>query len=132
MCSSDLGDVLPAARDVSELSEQIFGHYDEILAAVERSFNECWPEDDAEVVDHLELQRLIVGMPDKLQEVIGRFKRRLDWALGEIRRLSAVKIQKGALDEEDKSHEIRCERVVKRFKGTLKKTRDKAQGGYDD
>jgi len=129
---SDNGDVLAQPRSVLELSEQIFDHLDEIRAATRRSFAECWPEADAEVVDDDELQKLIVEMPEKLQEVIGRFKRRLDWALGEIRRLSAVKMQKGSLDKEDESHEHRCDRVVKRFKGTLKKTRDKAQGGSDD
>src|SRR5690606_15617433 len=66
------------------------------------------------------------------QQVLKRFKRRLDWALGELRRLGSSKLKKGDLDTEDKAHERRCEKVIARLKGTYERSRSKAQGGPDD
>jgi hypothetical protein len=78
------------------------------------------------------LEQVVGEMPESLQTVIRRFKRRLDWALGELRRLAEVKFKRGALDPEDKAHERRCEKIIARLKNTNPNRRNGAQGGPDD
>lgn len=126
------GEVLAKVRDVTELGALVVRHRSAVLAAVKRSFTEAWPEEDAPAVDEDLLERVIGEMPGSLQAVLKRFKRRLDWALGELRRLSTVKQAKGDLDPEDKAHERRCEKVIARLKGTYSRSRGKSQGGPDD
>jgi len=124
--------VLEKVRDLSDLEELIAAHRGSLLATAKRSFTEAWPAEDAAAVGEALLERIVVEMPASLQAVLARFKRRLDWALGELRRLSAVKLKKGDLDPEDKAHERRCEKVIARLKGTYARSRGKAQGGPDD
>jgi ATP-dependent helicase YprA (DUF1998 family) len=126
------GDVLPHVRDVSELGRVIEAHRDEVLAGVFRSFTEAWPAEDLAAVAPAVVARIVDEMSASLQTVLHRFKRRLDWALGELTRLAAVKQKRGDLDGEDKAHEQRCERVIKRLKGTFRRERNQAQGGPDD
>lgn len=126
------GNVLPTPLNVSPLSELIQRHRAEVLAAVSRAFSEAWPDEDREAVEEETLARLVDGMASSLQEIIHRFKRRLDWALGELRRLSVIKQKKGVLDGEDQAHERRCEKVIARLKGTYMMRRASAQGGPDD
>ena len=126
------GEVLDKVRDVSDLGELITAHRDIVLAAIESSFTKAWPDEDALAVSPSLLERMVDDMPTELQGVLGRFKRRLDWALGELGRLSRVKLRKGDLDPEDKAHERRCEKVIGRLKGTFVRSRGKSQGGPDD
>jgi superfamily II DNA/RNA helicase len=83
-----------------------------------RSFTDAWPEEDAAAVkptrcsaDRRRDAGISAGGAQALQAA-------LDWALGELRRLSAMKLKKGDLDPEDKAHERRCEKVIARLKGT--------------
>ncbi len=126
------GEVLEKVRDVSELGALIAKHRPTLLAALRRSFTESWPSEDAAAVDVAILEQVLDEMPDSLQAVLKRFKRRLDWALGELRRLGQVKLKQGDLDPEDKAHERRCEKVIARLKGTYSRSRDKSQGGPGD
>jgi SOS-response transcriptional repressor LexA len=127
------GDVLDQVRDVSELGTLIAAHREPVHATVKRAFTEAWPEEDAAGVTEPLLERVIEEMPASLQAVLKRFKRRLDWARGELHRLAAVKVKRGDLDPEDKAHERRCEKVIARLKGSLySPSRRKAQGGPDD
>ena len=126
------GEVLRQIRDVSELGDLIAQHRITLMEAVSRSFSKAWPEEDAEAVTEDLLLRVLDEMTSALQSVLKRFKRRLDWALGELRRLSSVKLTKGDLDPEDKAHERRCEKVIARLKGTYSRGRGKAQGGPND
>lgn len=126
------GEILERARDQAALAELIAVHRDSILAAVLQSFSGTWPAEDAAAVDEEHLARIVDEMAGSLQAVLQRFKRRLDWALGELRRLSEVKLRKGDLDPEDKAHERRCEKVIARLKGTYSRQRSGAQGGPGD
>ena len=126
------GDVLAEVRDVRALGTLIEANRGAVLDAVKRSFTAAWPEEDAAAVAEAFVERVVEDMPAALHEVLKRFKRRLDWALGELQRLSAVKLKKGDLDPEDKAHERRCEKVIARLKGTYSRARGKAQGGPDD
>jgi len=126
------GEVLDRVRDVSELGTLVARHRQLLRAAIERSFTVAWPDEDAAAVQPALLDRMLDELPSSLQAVLRRFKRRLDWALGELRRLSALKLKKGDLDPEDKAHERRCEKVIARLKGTYLRSRGKSQGGPDD
>jgi ATP-dependent helicase YprA (DUF1998 family) len=126
------GEVLDKVRDVSELGSLISKHWSTVRSAVRRSFTEAWPAEDAAAVNEALLDRVLLEMPASLQAVLKRFKRRLDWALGELRRLGSLKLKQGNLDPEDKAHERRCEKVISRLKGTDARARSRAQGGPDD
>lgn len=126
------GEVLDKVRDVSSLGTVIAKHRAALRAAVQRSFTESWPAEDAAAVDVALLEQVLDEMPGSLQAVLKRFKRRLDWALGELRRLGQVKLKKGDLDPEDKAHERRCEKVIARLKGTYARSRNRSQGGPGD
>jgi len=126
------GEVLDKALDVSELGVLIAAHKPTVLAAVRRAFTESWPGEDAPAVTPEQMERVADEMPSSLQAVLKRFERRLKWALGELRRLAAIKLKKGDLDPEDKAHERRCEKVIMRLKGTWKRSRGSAQGGPGD
>ena len=126
------GDVLDKVRDVSELGELILSKRALVMAAVSQSFTQAWPAEDVAAVGITLLEQVVEEMPASLQAVVKRFKRRLDWALGELRRLGTVKLKKGDLDPEDKAHERRCEKVIARLKGTSTRSRGKSQGGPDD
>jgi len=126
------GDVLDKPRDVSELGDLLATHRGPVEHAVLRAFAACWPDEDADAVEPSTLSRVLDKMPSELQAVTKRFKRRLDWALGELRRLTALMLKRGDLDPEDKAHERRCRKVIARLKGTYSRGRGKAQGGPGD
>lgn len=126
------GEVTDKVMDVSPLSAVIKVHHSAVMADVLRSFTSTWPAEDAASVAPERIERVVAEMPNSLAAVLQRFKRRLDWALGELRRLSAIKLKKGDLDPEDKAHERRCEKVIQRLKGTYTRGRGSAQGGPED
>lgn len=126
------GEILSSVLDVSELGALIAVNRTAVLAAVTRAFTDAWPAEDAAAVTPAVIERVLEEMPASLRAVLRRFKRRLDWAVGEIQRLAAIKHRKGTLDPEDKAHERRCEKIIARFKGTANYRRRSAQGGPED
>ncbi|WP_437979283.1 SNF2-related protein [Sorangium sp. So ce295] len=126
------GEVRSEVLDISELGALLRLHRDAILRDVERAFRAAWPEEDADAVSRERLESIVDGMPSSLAEVLRRFKRRLDWARGELSRLAREEAQKGVLDPEDQAHRRRCQRVIERLKGQAQRTRAQAQGGGDD
>jgi hypothetical protein len=126
------GEVLAEPLDVAPLGAIIATHRVVILAAVQRAFVGAWPAEDAEAVDIAKLGRVIDEMAKQLADVLRRFKRRLDWARGELSRLAQEEARKGVLDPEDQSHRRRCQRVIERFKSSVPRARSDAQGGPDD
>ncbi len=126
------GHVRPQAYDAAELAALIGTHREAVVYAVAKAFTATWPAEDADSVTPEVLARVVDGVADSLQDVIQRFKRRLDWALSELRKLADLTQRQGDLDPEDQAHERRCRRVVARFKGSTKRGRGGAQGGPDD
>ena len=126
------GVVLDKVLDISELGPVIAAHRAVVLPEVLRAFTRSWPDEDREAVAETTIVRILDEMPASLQAVLKRFKRRLDWALGELRRLGALKLKQGDLDPEDKAHERRCEKVIARLKGTYQRRRGSSQGGPGD
>ncbi len=126
------GEVLLHPLDVSKLGLMITKYRDSVLAAVTLAFQSAWPNEDAEAVDTSLLVDTVDAMAKELQAVIKRFKKRLDWALGQLAQLRLVEEKKGSLDPEDAAHRRRCERLVRRYKGSSRKRRGDAQGGVSD
>jgi hypothetical protein len=125
-------EVRPKALDVSELGVLIAQHRTDVLTAVSRAFAKAWPREDEQAVRAEFLSSTVDRMAAQLQEVLKRFKRRLDWARGELARLARREEQSGSLDPEDSAHRYRCTRLVERFKGQAFRRRGQAQGGLDD
>ena len=117
--------------DLSPLRSLIARNADDLAAYVERAFRQGWPREDAEVTHPEALKGHVAGMVEGLEEVIGRLRRRLRWAMEQIRRLNGVRERQGDLDPEDEALFRRCDGLVKRLKGTAKRRRREAEG-YDD
>lgn len=126
------GEVRPEVLDVSELGRLVRDQRVFVLGEVSRTFSRAWPSEDEAAVDPDRLSSIVDGMSDSLDEVLRRFKRRLDWASGELRRLAQEEARKGVLDPEDQAHRRRCQRVIERLKGQATRSRSQAQGGGDD
>src|SRR5207249_7836776 len=85
----------------------------------------------AQVVTNERLSAGVQEMADQLQEVLRRLKRRLDWALGQLDRLDAIRRRQGSLKPDEDALFLRCDRLVKKLKGELGRNRQHAEG-YDD
>ena len=117
--------------DLSPLKALIEANLLDLVGCVENAFHQGWPEADGEVATSAVLRAHVQGMVTGLSEVIGRLRRRLRWAMGQIRRLNALREQQGDLEHADDALFRRCDRLVKRLKGTAQRTRREAEG-YDD
>jgi len=117
--------------DLAPLQALIDRSADDLVAYVEGAFRQGWPEVDAEVTRPEALRAHVRGMVRRLDEVIARLGRRLRWAMEQIKRLNAVRERQGDLEPEDDALFRRCDALVKRLKGTARRTRREAEG-YDD
>ena len=117
--------------DLSPLGELIEENLDDLVRCVESVFRQGWPEADAAVTDSAALRVHVADTVTKLGEVIARLRRRLRWAMDQIKRLNALREREGTLEKEDDAMFRRCDRQVKRLKGTARRGRGEAEG-YDD
>ena len=125
------GQVRDRAFDFGLLQAVIEDNLDDLTHYVDAVFGQGWPEADAEVVVLGALRGHISGMVGELDGVVARLRRRLKWAMEQMRRLNAVREQHGDLEPEDDALFRRCDRQIKRLKGTAKRARREAEG-YDD
>jgi len=114
--------------DFAPLRRLIDRNLDDMVAFVEGAFHQGWPEADGEVTRPEVLRAHVTGLVDGLEEVVGRLRRRLRWAMEQIRRLNSVREEHGDLEPEDDALFRRCDRLVKRLKGTARRTRREAEG----
>lgn len=119
------------AFDFSSLENLIARNMDDLAAYAESAFHQGWPETDAAITDPEALRAHVAGMVGNLNEVVLRLGRRLRWAMDQIKRLNAVRERQGDLEPEDDALFRRCDALVKRLKGTARRTRREAEG-YDD
>jgi SOS-response transcriptional repressor LexA len=117
--------------DLSPLGVLIDSNKEDLLGYVERAFHQGWPLADEAVTHPEALRSHVDGMVGDLNEVIARLSRRLHWALEQIKRLNALREKQGDLDPEDEVLFRRCDGLVKKLKGTARRTRREAEG-YDD
>jgi hypothetical protein len=117
--------------DLGPLHALISRNSEDLVAYVEAAFRQGWPAADADVTLPEALRAHVSGMVGGLNDVIARLGRRLRWAMDQIKRLNAVREKQGDLEPEDDALFKRCDALVKRLKGTARRTRREAEG-YDD
>ncbi len=117
--------------DFSPLRAQIEKHAEELIADIGRAFQNGWPEPDADVVASEALRNHVTTFTDELEAVVTRLRRRLRWAMEQIRRLNRLREQQGTLEPADEALFRRSDRLVKRLKGRRGRGRSQAEG-HDD
>ena len=125
------GEVRGAPFDLSALRDLVQCDSRDLSAGVQRVFRRGWPESDADVTAAAVLRAHVESFADNLQAVVTRLHRRLRWAMEQIRRLNVRRERQGTLDPEDEALFRRCDRLVKRLKGTTQRSRSHAEG-HDD
>lgn len=125
------GNVRGQVFDVSSLRRLVARHEFALTQAVEAVFAQGWPSTDAVAVTEERLTEGVRDLATQLAEVLRRLKRRLDWALAQLQRLEAIRRQKGSLEADEDALFARCDRLVKRLKGELRRQRQQAEG-YDE
>ena len=104
---------------------------DDLTVGVQRVFQQGWPEADADVAAPAVLRTHVESFADSLDAVVARLHRRLRWAMEQIRRLNVRRERQGTLEPEDEALFRRCDNLVKRLKGTDRRSRTRAEG-HDD
>jgi hypothetical protein len=117
--------------DFAPIENLIDSNAGDLVAYVEAAFHQGWPSADAAITSPEALRDHVSDMVGNLKDVIVRLGRRLRWAMDQIKRLNAVRERQGDLDPEDDALFKRCDALVKRLKGTSRRTRREAEG-YDD
>jgi ATP-dependent helicase YprA (DUF1998 family) len=127
----DNGEVRRQPFDFQPLRDVLQTHRAALISRVEAVFAQCWPPEDSDAVTPQLLAEYVDGMERALVEVVGRLRRRLQWALDQLARLERERIRKGALDPEEDSLRDRCDRLVKRLKGIETRKKREAEGVDD-
>jgi hypothetical protein len=117
--------------DISCLRMLVTKHEQDLIDFIVRTFTNDWPTEDQAVVDPQRLRVTVLEMPNRLEEVLRTFKRRLDWALSQVRRLSQELSDRGTLEPDENQLFNRCRRLIDRLKGVAGRRRGEAEG-YDD
>lgn len=125
------GNLRTTPLEVTPIAEVLAAHRDDLAESVEQAFAGGWPESELALVAREQMLERIDAMPDCLAEVVARLRKRLRWALEQMRRLDAVRTQRGTLDPEDDMLYRRCDRLVKRYKGVLPPSRGRAEAVDD-
>ena len=103
--------------DFGSLDEIVRQNRSELVDKVRSVFDQGWPEADSDVVTPEVLSGHVDRFADELALVVARLRRRLRWAMDQIRRLNAVRERQGTLNGEDEALFRRCGRLVARLKG---------------
>ncbi|MBU1700460.1 MAG: DEAD/DEAH box helicase [Candidatus Eisenbacteria bacterium] len=127
----DSGLIRKTPLDISGLKHLINENMDDLVDYVDRAFRQGWPEADKEVVTPQALRGHVESTTEGLSAVLDRLQRRLRWAMEQIRRLNKLREEQGDLEPEDDALFRRCDRVVRRLKGTDRRRRREAEGFED-
>lgn len=103
--------------DFGPLRDLVRRNAPDLTNKVSSVFDQSWPIEDSEVVTPEALRRNVDRFTDELEVVVKRLRRRLRWAMEQIKRLNAVREMLGTLDGESEALFRRCGRLVKRLKG---------------
>jgi hypothetical protein len=126
------GEVLDRVLDVSELAPLIATHRAAVMAAVTRAFTDAWPDEDAAAVTPTLLDQVVRELPESLQAVLRRFKRRLDWALGSCDGSARPSSRRAPSTPRTRPTSAAARRSSPGSRGPLTRRRTTAQGGPDD
>ncbi len=124
-------EVRNAPLDVSQFAMIVSKHEGLILDHLTSIFSLTWPLEISGLVTRESLVQYVRESTDRLADVIRRIWLRLQWALDQMRRLDDSRRVKGTLDPDEDALFARCDRLVKRLKGTDRRRRTQAEG-HDD
>ena len=125
------GTVRTGPFDVSAFRTVASKHEALLLDHIRSIFTQGWPESDREVVTENRLRQYVQEAADNLARVMRALKKRLDWAMEQMRRLNHVRDQRGTLDPDEEALFQRCNRLIKRLKGQDGRQRRETEG-FDD
>ena len=114
---------------VTALDDLIKKHETTICKQVQQVFHQD-PELENIISDD-DLQTIVLKTGEKLNQVIDRLWKRLQWALNQLERLDQLRQAKGTLDADEEANRKRCDRLVRKLKGKQFRKRQEAEG-YDD
>ena len=126
----DGGEVRTAPFEFGPLRALVAEHAAELAGDMRRVFEGGWPEEDADVVTPEALGTHVAAFTNELEAVVTRLRRRLHWAMEQIRRLNKLRERRGTLDRADDVLFRRSDNLVKRLKGEGRR-RTRAEG-HDD
>ena len=126
----DGGEVRTTPVEFGPLRKLVEDNADVLTRDVQRVFAQGWPEEDVDVTAPEVLRSCVAMFVVELERVVLRLRRRLSWALEQIRRLNQRRERQGTLDPADEALFRRCDNLVKRLKGTSRR-RSQAEG-HDD
>ena len=125
------GEVRSAPFDFGALRDLVQRHAADLAGRVQAVFRQGWPAEDAGVATTAALGAHVDAFTDNLEHVVARLWSRLQWAMRQIARLNALRERHGTLEPDDEALFRRCDRLVKRLKGTDRRSRRQAEG-HDD
>ena len=125
------GEVRSAPFDFGALRDLVQRHAVDLAVRVQAVFRQGWPAEDAGVATPAALGAHVDAFADNLERVVARLRSRLQWAMRQIARLNALRERRGTLEPDDEALFRRCDRLVKRLKGTDRRSRRQAEG-HDD
>ena len=125
------GEVRSAPFDFAALRDLVQPHAADLAARVEEVFRQGWPAEDAGVATSDALGAHVDAFTDNLERVVARLRSRLQWAMRQIARLNALRERHGTLEPDDEALFRRCDKLLKRLKGTDRRSRRQAEG-HDD
>src|SRR5690606_22419086 len=117
--------------EVSLLSTMLLKHEPILVSKVIKAFHQHWPSDDSSVVSEDILRNYVLQSGHKLQQVIYKVWKRLQWAMEQLIRLDEERRIKGTLEPEQDALHRRCDRYIKKIKGQQFRLRRDSEG-YDD
>ena len=103
--------------DLGPLRELIKHYSQDLVDYTAEIFRQGWPDADADVTTVDTLASHVDQLPERLEVVVKRLRRRLQWAFKEVQRLNHVRDQNGTLDQEEDAQFHRCDRLIKKLKG---------------
>lgn len=123
------GYVLEKPLDVTSFQTLIERHQ----AVIQTYLYTVFHQDDnfKNTINDEQLSSLITNAASQLTTVIQRLWKRLQWAMGQMKRLEGVRQQKGTLEPDEDSLRQRCDRLIKKLKGIQTRRKREAEG-YDD
>ncbi len=125
------GSIRESLFGLGPLTSLIDRNAPDLLGYVEGVFRQGWPEPDAPVTTSESLRQTIGDMVGNLTEVIVRLRKRMRWAMDQIRVLNTRREQHGDLNREDEQLFRRCDALIKRLKGTGQRYRRDMEGTDD-
>lgn len=122
------GNVRTDPFDVSAFLTVVSKHEALLLNHVRSIFTQGWPETDQEVVTEERLKKYVQDTANELADVMRSLKKRLDWAMEQMRRLNEARVRRGALEPDEEALFQRCNRLIKRLKGQDNRQRRETEG----